>query len=57
MTDHFSMSLSVYSCGVTQGQPWLSQCTLDVLVISLNIGTCTMDVLVVSFGIIGELIN
>ena len=37
---------------VAQGQPWLSQGPLDVLVISLRIRTWTLDVLVILFGII-----
>ena len=44
----------VYSCSVTQGQPWLNQCTLDVLVILFNIRSCTLDVLVIPFGIIND---
>ena len=40
-----------YSCGVTQDQPWLSQGTLDILVILFGIRTCTMGVLVI-FGMI-----
>ena len=36
-----------YSCNETQGQPWLSQRTLDVLVFELG----TLDVLVI-FGIV-----
>ena len=46
-----STTLSKYSCGVmTQGQSWLRQGTLDVLVILFGIGTCTLDVLVIVFG-------
>ena len=49
-------SYCIYSCGVTQGLPWLSQCTLDVLVMLFGIRTCTLNVLLISFGMIGELI-
>ncbi len=48
---------SVYGCGVTQGQPWLSQGTLDVLVILFGIRTCILDVLVILFGIFNRLMN
>ena len=42
-----SMDMRGYSCGVTQGQPWLSQSTLDVVVILSGIRKCTLDVLVI----------
>ena len=35
---------------MTKGQPGLSQCTLDILVILLAIRTCALDVLVILFG-------
>ena len=35
------------SCGVAEGQPCLSQGTLDVLVIVFGIRTCTLDALVI----------
>ena len=41
-----------YSCGVTQGQTWLSQGTLDVLVILFGIRRCALDALVMLFGTI-----
>ena len=41
-----------YGCNVTQGQLWLSQGTLDVLVVLFGIRTCTLDVLGILFGII-----
>ena len=45
----FTMSVwasTHYSCKVTQGQFWLSQCTLDLL----GIRKCTLDVLIVLFS-------
>ena len=41
-----------YNCNVTQGQPWLSRGTLDVLVILFEIRKCTLDVFVILFGAI-----
>ena len=43
----------VYGCNVTQGQLWLSQGALDVMVILLGIRTCTLDVLVISCKLFG----
>ena len=44
-------SKSHYSCNMTRGQPWLSQGTLDDIVI-FGIRICTLDVLVILFDII-----
>ena len=43
---------SAYSCNVTQGQPWLNQGALDLLVILSGIRACTLDILGLLFGII-----
>ena len=46
------LGLLVSGCGVTRGQPWLSQSALDVLVVLICIKTCRLDVPVVLFCII-----
>ena len=40
----------IYGRNVAQGQPCLSQGTLDVLVILFDIRTCTLDALVILFA-------
>ena len=38
---------SAHDCNATKAQPWLSQGTLDVLVIFSSIRTCTLDAFVI----------
>ena len=42
----------LYMCSGAQGQAWLSQGTLEVLVILFGMGTCFVNVLEVLFGIL-----